>query len=225
MQTIDKVLGTLVGSATVLTVSAMTSMGVQPAQAASLTFDLTGSNANAPSFMFTVDDVTLTATGSNEYGARDLRRTQYGLGVRSADGEDSGPHNQIDGRGSNGLFGPEALLLELDRKVKIISAVFSRVNRNDNFHLLIDGNHAFAGDIPGPPMGSSVSDHEEFIFTAPVNSTVGTKFTFTVPQMNDDYALKSVTFEAVPEPATLLGMLAIAATAGVAVQRKEQKSA
>ena len=215
MQTLGKTLTHLVGAATVFTVATATQIAVQPAQAASLTFDLTGSASTASFFDFTVDDVTLTATGSDADGnALDVRQTGLGLGV--VDG--TGPINQIDGRQNS----PETLLLALDQRVRILSAVFSRVNTENNanddfFELLINGGEVtFLGALPPGP-----GNNELFTFGAPVNNIVGTQFDFSVIQPNDDYSLRSVTFATVPEPASILGLIAVAAAVGTGLQKKQ----
>jgi hypothetical protein len=206
MQTLNKVLTGLVGAATVLTVA---NVSITSVQAATLTFNLNGSSQTSSFFDFTVDGVTLTATGKEGAGnSRNVRRTGQGLGVIG----DNGPDNQVDGRGVD-----ETLLLELDQRVRIISAVFSRVQNNDQFKVTIngDGATAFEGDIEG------TGNNRPFNFSSPFSDIVGTEFGFSVRGNNDDYSLKSVTFSTVPEPATILGLMAVGVAAGTGLRKRQ----
>ena len=213
MQTLGQGLTSLIGAATVCTVATVAHVGVQPAQAASITFDLTGPLSDASSFDFTVDDVTLIATGFNGDGALDVRRTQsFGLGIV----DNAGPDNQIDSRQNN----PETLRLTLSQQVKIISAVFSRVNteanpNDDAFNLRVNGGEVNLLWGALPP-----GDNGLFTFTSPISTTMGTTFDFSAVQADDDYSLKSVTFETVPEPLTILGTVAAAGMGYVARRRQ-----
>lgn len=176
-------------------------------QAAGITFDLTGSRADQESFLYTEDGIGLTVTASEDGDARDVSRRNRGLGVVGLNGsalEANGLARQIDGRQvKGGSFISENLVLTFDQSVKLLSATFDRLQNNDNFRLSVDGVEVIGNGNPG----------------ATLFGFVGSEFTFSAAQRNDDYSLDSVTVETVPEPLTLLGSAA-ALGMGAALKRK-----
>ena len=202
--------------ATASTAVILASVTTNSAQAVQLHYDFTGPRDTQDSFDFTVDGITVTATGlyrSGPGGQLDsarVRQTEDGLGVKSrrvADNNDK--QGQIDGLGRN-----ESLLLDFTpNNVRLLSATFGRVNGNDDFRLFVDGNKLIhRADIPSNNM---------FDFEA-LSNTTGSQFRFTVTENNDDYTLKSAVFQAVPEPASILGLFTVAglATSGLKLKRK-----
>ncbi|WP_279327059.1 PEP-CTERM sorting domain-containing protein [Crocosphaera subtropica] len=158
-----------------------------------------GNGLNVPEvgsfFSYTKDGIGLTTTGILDNGnGRNVYRSLLGSGVTKEvlfDGDD----NQIDGVGPD-----ETLVLTFNQVVNLVSVTFSRVGDNDDFKLFVDGNQFIAADIPG---GNFLDlDISNFIFNP---SPTGTKFGFTVIDKKDDYLVKYVEVNAVPEPLTILG--------------------
>ncbi|WP_152588697.1 PEP-CTERM sorting domain-containing protein [Nostoc sphaeroides] len=150
------------------------------------------------SFNFSQDGISLTATGVTNTGARNVYQSILGLGVSDTNNPIDIGTNQIGGTIRVG----ETLKLAFNQSVKLVSVTFSRVGNNDNFSLLVNGNQFVAADIPG---GNILDiDVSKFSFNP---SPTGNIFGFTVADNNDDYLVKSVEVEAVPEPITLAGMV------------------
>ena len=205
---------------------------IKPANAATIVYDfgtltpnsIVGNNAgNASLLEFTVDGITLKATGTEGTANVNIRQilnnpnngNPGGLGVRG-----SNLNGQIDGRG--GDF--EALLLELDRTVRIVSATFTRVNsnNNDDFTLSVDGNNTISGDIPldiispnGNDLGTGTLNFNDLL--------IGNLFAFSVTENDDDYRLKSVTFETVPEPTSILGLFSLGIVGVIATNKSKSR--
>ena len=197
---------------------------VKPANAATVIYDfgtlnpstIVGNRGNASSLEFTVDGITLKASGQEgtaDVNIRQILNNQNndnngGLAVRGINVGNANRNffGQIDGRG--GDF--EALLLEFEQNVKIVSATFTRVNsnNNDDFSLSVNGNNPIIGDIPLDIISPNGNDWGTgtFNFNDPL---IGNLFAFSVTQNNDDYRLKSVTFATVPEPTAILGLLSL----------------
>ncbi|MBD2569867.1 MULTISPECIES: PEP-CTERM sorting domain-containing protein [Nostocaceae] len=191
-------------------------------KASATTFYL-GNGLNLPqissSFSYSEDGISLVATGTQNSGAsRNVYQSILGLGVANNNNILNVGGNQIDG--GTGL-GETLKLTFTNTAVKLLSATFSRVGSNDSFKLLVDGNQFIAADIPG---GNFLDlDISKFTFSP---SPTGTVFGFTVTDGNDDYLVKYVEVEAVPEPASVLGLLAFGAMgAGSMIKRKQQQKA
>lgn len=209
------------------------------AQATTLTFDFTtDEEAIAPSFDFTEGGLTLTATGlfggsefaaaiasrgisdpsiRNIFGDPDVAQTVAGLGVIGGPGFFGGPENvEVDASTFS-----EILLLSFDRRARINSATFSRVGRNDEFTLLVDGDELVSDDIPGGNLADIGIGSFDFTgFNA--GDRTGLEFGFTVPDPDDGYILREITVETVPEPALVLGLLAASVLGGSVLQRKQK---
>ncbi|MGK7902416.1 MAG: hypothetical protein AB4352_13560 [Hormoscilla sp.] len=190
------------------------------AQAASLIYDFTGSPAKRDSSLdFTEGGITVRATGSVGLNTnpRDVVQTASGLGVfggciRPRLCEDP----EVDGwiRG-------ETLLLRFDSPVRIHSAMFSRVGFNDEFTLFVDGDELVSADIRGGNGDDTGIGFFNFTRFDPEDRTaVG--FGFTVTDRNDDYMLRKIRIETVPEPALVLGLLAASALGALALQRQHK---
>ncbi len=172
---------------------------------------------------YNVNGISLTATGTQASGAsRNVYASLFGLGVTSRApgilgtiGAIGSGENQIDG----GITLGETLNLTFNNTaVRLISATFGRVGTNDNFKLLVDGNTFIAADIPG---GNLLDfDIGKFSFNP---APTGRVFGFTVADNNDDYLVKYVEVEAVPEPITMAG-IAVGSGFGVLLRRKYKKS-
>ncbi|MBE9116004.1 PEP-CTERM sorting domain-containing protein [Lusitaniella coriacea LEGE 07157] len=197
--------------ATVGTAIATFAIESKPVQATTFFFSDFPSSV-APSFDFSKGDLDLTVTGQSTNGPRNVFQGLFGLGVKG--GRFDSP--QIDG------FGPdETLLLNFDKKVKILSATFSRVGRNDDFKLLVDGDTLVAADIPGGNSWDLGIRNFNFRQFSPDNK--GFQFGFTVTGKNDDYFLKKVKVKTVPEPATALGLLSVGALGVISRRKRQQK--
>lgn len=181
------------------------------AQAASM-FDLTSGGPTS----FTADGINLTVAAFDEDGdPATVAQNGFGIGVFSG-GIDLG---QLD----NGIFGggndSESLKFTFDQPIRLISALFTLVNFNDDYSLL-DGSGTLLvddRDIPGSGLGSGLEDFTAFLS---LEQRTGSMFTFTVPSGNrDSYRLSSLEVEAVPTPAILPGLLGL----GLSLARKRKK--
>ena len=152
-----------------------------------------GSLAVEDSFTYTdtEDTVFVTVTGSAGGNSRDVVRGLLGIGVFGGGPDDP----EVDGFGPN-----ETLSLLVDPSVSLITATFSRVGFDDDLEIIIDGNLAFSGDIAG---GNILDTGIGTVTIA--NAPFGTQIDFTVTEGNDDYLLKKVKVDVVPEPLTILG--------------------
>jgi hypothetical protein len=158
------------------------------------------------SLNFREDGIDLTATGITSNGSREIVQNFYGLGVKGGFLDSY----QVDGLGLN-----ETLLLSFHRTVSLISATFSAVDGNDEFRLFVDGDLLVSADIP---------NNNIFNFTSFAPDNKGSQFGFSVTDFNDDYYLKNIEVEAVPEPASILGLLALGAF-GASSTLKRKKAA
>ncbi|MEM9768254.1 MAG: PEP-CTERM sorting domain-containing protein [Cyanobacteria bacterium P01_D01_bin.71] len=192
---------------TAATLSVIT-LNLEAAQA--ITFNLGGFPTVSSSFFLQEDGIGLTINGSDENGnSRSVARGPNGVGV-FLDG--SADDFETDG------FGPdETLNLLFDSTVDLISATFSRVGFNDDFRLFVDGSATVDADIPG----GNIFDFGIGTFDFTPFETIGDQFGFTVIGFNDDFFLKSVEVEKVPEPALMLGLGAVAA--GLLAQKRSRK--
>lgn len=180
------------------------------APARALSFDLSRSSGRTavPSILFPGENglsLTVTADPTN----RNVFQNKKGLGV-TIDVKGDSDINEVDGNGV-----AETLILTFSERVKLSSAVFSRVQRNDQFQLFVDDNLVLNGtqnnfDISGRGHGRRV-DFSSMI--------VGRKFGFFAQQANDDFLLSSVDVTSVPVPGAVLpGLVGL----GTAVVRKKR---
>ncbi|MEM8545932.1 MAG: PEP-CTERM sorting domain-containing protein [Cyanobacteria bacterium P01_H01_bin.119] len=179
----------------------ITAVGLAPAQA--ITFDFTGSFDIEPSFSFNEEGVGLTVTPfSTNPLPTGVVRTGFGMGVTSF----LDTSFQVDGFGFQ-----DALKLTFDRVVEMTSVTFGFVDRKDEFTLFVDGVEELSDeDIPG---GSNT------YFFSP--TFLGEQFAFAAIEKNDDFYVKRVDVEAVPEPAAMVGLGVVAA--GLLAQRRSRK--
>ncbi|MGK7956329.1 MAG: PEP-CTERM sorting domain-containing protein [Crocosphaera sp.] len=180
---------TLLTTTLVVGLTGMTQMQAK----AATTFVFGGSNDLEESFTFIKDDITITVTGSAGDDPRDVIRRPSGIGVWN--GRRSGDDREVDG------FGPdETLSLLVDPEVSLITATFSRVGKNDDVEIVIGGDVFFSGDIPGG------NKFDTGIGTVRISDApFATQIDFTVTEKNDDYFLKKIKVDVVPEPLTILG--------------------
>ena len=174
-------------------------------QAATLTYNLGGSNGDQASFTyapFDINDPILTITGSEAGVPRNVRRRNDGVGVDGVDDQGTGRpgRGQIDGL--EGTF--EALTLNFSQRVNIISASFLRVQNNDGFTLLVDGTEVVS-------INDGLNNNNPYSFSSlPRENTTGSNFVFTVSENNDDYRLASVTVETeIPESTPIFSLLTV----------------
>ncbi|MGL5081257.1 MAG: PEP-CTERM sorting domain-containing protein [Microcoleaceae cyanobacterium] len=180
--------------------------GGEVAGAFSFSFDLGGSPALDSSFSYNAGDVGLTVTGFRDTlgggtTSAFVVKSPDGLGVTSLASDISDlQFLQLDGLGLD-----EGLQFEFDQKITINSATFSRVGSNDDFTVSVDAGGLFLSeDIPGGNFFDTGVG--TFDFTAlDAGLRTGTLVSFSVAGSNDDYILKSIEVEAVPEPLTILG--------------------
>lgn len=152
------------------------------------------------------DGLGVTVTGFRNNSQKFVAQTKNGLGVRSGLIDS----DQADG----GLFSNESLLFDFgDHVVDLVSVKFSKWNSADEFKLFADGTFEFKGG----PLTDNFFNFSDI---------TGSQFKFKTTDKNDDWFIKSLTVakvaEAVPEPATMLGLGAVAA-AGLLAQKRSRK--
>ena len=196
-------------------ISATTFILAGPAQA--LSFKFTGSPLVRPQLEFTNENVTVTATATSVARQGKTREAAVfrgwgGLGVKNSPRDNT---VQIDGSGWK-----DTLNLEFSQTVKLLTATFWDVQKNDDFSLTVDNQLRIVGDIPNY-YGYGFIDFTHRYPDLPS----GDLFAFGVTYKNDDYFLKSIhvhPVDVVPTPAAalpaLLGM-------GAAAIRKKRTTA
>ncbi|MGL5080474.1 MAG: PEP-CTERM sorting domain-containing protein [Microcoleaceae cyanobacterium] len=154
------------------------SVGVGSAQAASFTYDLTGSQQTLDSLSLTQDGIAVDISGSGR-----IRQHGNGLGIIG------GNFGQIDGS--------EVLTFDFGSQAfQILGAVFSRVNADDSFSLAANGGASLVDEIP---FSGGTKDQNNVVVDFG-ESLTGSVFAFSVPENGGSYALTSLTFADVPEP-------------------------
>ncbi len=206
-----------------------TAVTINPAQATHFYLGEKSFGSTSDFVEIVEDGITLTLTATDPKGDAEVYQAFDGAGVQSGrDGADfkffgKRDFNQLDG-GRCKKFNKigcakerkffESLTLEFDHTVEIISATFTRLlSDDDEFEVFLGGDSLVSGELSG-----LIDVFDEFPDHA------GKVFDFTVTDKNDGYLLKSVKVEkvAVPEPATMLGLGAVAA-AGLLAQKRSRK--
>ena len=178
------------------------------ASAASITFDFSGNGGKQQSFNLVEDGLSVTATGELVDGSsRDVFQDGDGFGVFRGGDENT----QIDGVNDDKR---ETLNLDFDNLVTLLSATFAKVDSNDEFKLFVDGNQLVSDtDIP---------DGGTFDFTS--SNATGTVLGFSIGDSNDDYFLKSVEVQEVPEPTSILGSLLVSGFGTMFYKKRKKQS-
>ena len=178
------------------------------ASAASITFDFSGNGGKQQSFNLVEDGLSVTATGELVDGSsRDVFQDGDGFGVFRGGDENT----QIDGVNDDKR---ETLNLDFDNLVTLLSATFAKVDSNDEFKLFVDGNQLVSDtDIP---------DGGTFDFTS--SNATGTVLGFSIGDSNDDYFLKSVEVQEVPEPTSILGSLLVSGFGTMFYKKRKNQS-
>lgn len=178
------------------------------ASAASITFDFSGNGGQKQSYNLLEDGLNVTATGELVDGTpRDVFQDGDGFGVFRGGTENT----QIDGVNENRR---ETLNLSFDNLVTLISATFTKVDSGDEFKLFVDENQ-LVSDTQIPGSGN-------FDFTS-FNAT-GTVLGFSIGDSDDDYFLKSVEVQEVPEHASILGSLLVSGFSAMFYKKRKNKS-
>ena len=151
-------------------------------------------------------DFRASAFDENNTSAPRVFRSILGLGVKR--GSKDSP--QIDGKGLD-----ETLRLTFERTVRLVSATFSAVGQNDDAVVTLGGNQLYTGNIPNTRWG--------FGKLSFATTSIGTVADFSILGKNDDYFLKKIEVESVPEPLSILGT-GLALGAGALFERKRLKS-
>ncbi|MEA5596043.1 PEP-CTERM sorting domain-containing protein [Rivularia sp. UHCC 0363] len=186
------------------------------ASAASISFDFAGSlEGPKESFIFDKDDLNVTATGILNNGtSRNVIRSQNGLGVNEGVGE----RQEIDG---DALGKKETLNLGFNKLVKLLSATFTKVDTNDDFKLFVDGTQLVAAAIPG----GNVTDTGVGTFDFSSLNAKGTVLGFSVGEdTGNEYFLKAVEVQEVPEPTTILGSLLVSGFGAMFYKKRKNQS-
>jgi hypothetical protein len=163
-----------------------------PANAMIIEYDFTGGSGKAPSYEFTVDGLTATATASSSGFKRsaNVTRDKHGLGVKSNRDDD----RNIDGKGRN-----DYLTVTFDFAVDLLGLKFGHKSKNDEFDLYLDGTKTNNNR-------ETTSGWKKFAMGA----HSGTSFTVRASQKNDNFVLKGMRVAATPIPApgslALLGL-------------------
>lgn len=178
------------------------------ASAASITFDFSGDDGQQQFIDLVEDGLNVEARGELVDGsARDVFQDADGLGVFRGGSENI----QIDGVNENRR---ETLNLEFDNLVTLLSATFTKVDSGDEFKLFVDGTQLIS-DTEIPNGGN-------FDFTS-FNAT-GTVLGFSIGDSDDDYFLKSVEVQEVPEPTSILGSLLVSGLGAMFYKKRKNQS-
>lgn len=145
----------------------------------------------------------------------------YGYGVHSPGESFGSPDHQIDGSGYN-----ELVVLAFDKTVRLVSATFNFVERDDDFSFLFGGIApgvmsliSNSADIPG------TGNNRTYTFA---QNWTGMLFGIGANGNDDEFKLKSITVEAVsevPVPAALPLLASGLLAAGVVGRRKRKAAA
>lgn len=178
------------------------------ASAAPITFDFSGNQGKQQSIDLVQDGLGVTATGEIANGdSRDIFQDGDGLGVF-----DGGTENkQIDGQG---IQFRETLNLEFDNLVTLLSATFTKVDSGDEFKLFVDGTQLVSD--------TQIPDSGTFDFTS--SNATGTVLGFSIGDSDDDYFLKSVEVQEVPEPTSILGSLLVSGLGAMFYKKRRNQS-
>jgi hypothetical protein len=177
-------------------VGAIVAIG-SPAQAAQVTFSLVGSKD--PATMFNYSDpsgLTLLVTALGQM----INQNAAGLG--------------IDGNGNLSINKGEKIRFQFNQTVKLIDAVFSDVDKDDNY-IISTGESAGSLVQQGPAGTLSTTGESVAKFSVVDPKDKTTKiFQFSTYDSTDDYRLKSITVDdgkptAVPTPAMLPGLVGL----------------
>jgi hypothetical protein len=168
-----------------------------PAQAAQVTFSLVGSKD--PATMFNYSDpsgLTLLVTALGQM----INQNAAGLG--------------IDGNGNLSINKGEKIRFQFNQTVKLIDAVFSDVDKDDNY-IISTGESAGSLVQQGPAGTLSTTGESVAKFSVVDPKDKTTKiFQFSTYDSTDDYRLKSITVDdgkptPVPTPAMLPGLVGL----------------
>ncbi|MGB3652287.1 MAG: PEP-CTERM sorting domain-containing protein [Rivularia sp. (in: cyanobacteria)] len=206
---------TILKRLSIATVSAVAIAFTTASAASAASFDFSVSDGQDKSFPLIQGDLELTATGKTRNGnIRDVFQGSDGFGVTRGEGE----RNEIDG---NALDKKETLNLRFNKLVKLISATFSRVDTNDDFKLFVDGTELVAAAIPG----GNATDTGSGTFDFSSYNATGTVLGFTVgDDNNNEYFLKAVEVQEVPEPTTILGSLLVSGFGAMLYRKRKNQS-
>ena len=201
-----------VGAATIALTTAYS------ASAASINFDFSGNGGQQNLFELTEDGLTVTATGElRNASRRDVFQGGNGFGVTSGEGE----RNEIDG---DALGKKETLNLNFTKLVNLISATFTKVDNNDDFELFVDGTKLVSATIPGGNLSDTGIGTFDFTSLNKSNRT-GTVLGFSVGEdKGNEYFLKSVEVQEVPEPTTILGSLLVSGFGAMFYKKRKNQS-
>lgn len=195
------------------------------AQAATYNFACSGlfCSSSSPAFNFSDDGIGVSVTGfvnGDPTMQRKVNQSIFGLGVLGG--------NLGTGQVDSGLFGiPETLRLTFDQTVEALVAEFRLVGEpftsgTDSVKVIFDGvNTIFEGVIP-----STGGFLQAFPGTVSfLAGDTGTQLDFTVSDPDDGFRLYSVEAiaaqpAAVPEPASILGLLVLGAVGATTKRNK-----
>ncbi len=191
------------------TTAIFSALSVGHANALPVTIDFsTAANSATSSLTFSNGGITVIATAGSPTGLVNTRvnagdKNKGGLGVTAEPGD----NGAIDGFGFVDL-----LNLVFNKKVKIISARFSEVDKHDDYSFYTSAGLQWTRDLPYN------------FFVNNFGGAQGTEFGFGALAFDDDYRLRSITVSPVPLPASLLLLLTGIAGVGALGRRKAKIS-
>lgn len=199
--------------------AALAFAAVQGASALTFTFDFTNDVFTPGNDIKLFDEsgkVSLTASAfaSQNTFAQVIGSLGNGLGVTQENDVADGDPDQIDSMGPD-----ETLRLDLGFNFRIVEALIKNTQDSDDGIILVDGNEVYNGELNGFGFANTpglIIDTEGQIIDFTVQGGSG------ADARNNDYFVKSITIERVPDSGVTLGMLG-GALVGIAALRRRFK--
>lgn len=150
----------------------------------------------------------------NSDGVGQVRYNRAGLAVKSSVGQDQSA-GVVDGLGDDN----ESLILNWSRRIRLVSATFNRAGSDERFFVQVseDGDRKWQSNLDTPPSGTPF----DFSAVASESELTGNQLRFWALGDDDSWTLAGVEVEAVPEPASLLGLVAIGGIGSLTLRRKQ----
>jgi hypothetical protein len=192
---------------TLLATLALTAFSAVEAKALPISFDFsTVAHVATGSLTYTVGGLSVTAAAGSPTALVNARvnagdKNKGGLGVTNSPGD----NGAVDGFGFSDL-----LNLVFSHRVKLISARFAEVDKNDDYDFYTQAVFQWHRDLPYN------------FFVNNFGGPVGTKFGFGASESNDDYRLRSITVSPIPLPGSLVMLITGLLGVGTLARRKSK---